>query len=73
MTDETRAARKPPFVETDVLTAEECREGLGLSRSQWFRVAPTLPGTYALGGRTPRYVWGSVLEFLKRTANKPAA
>lgn len=59
--------RNPPFVETDVLVAEECRRGLKLSKAQWFRVAPTLPVSYALGDKSPRYIWGEILAHLRRT------
>jgi hypothetical protein len=54
-------------VETDVLLAAEVRAGLGVSKSHWYRVAPSLPVSYALGKQSPRYVWGEVLKFLKRT------
>lgn len=59
--------RLPPYAETDALTAAECRAGLSLSESHWYRVAPSLPVSYALGKQSPRYVWGEVLNFLRRT------
>jgi hypothetical protein len=62
-----RESRNPPFVDTDVLTAEECRRGLQLSPAQWYRVAPSLPVSYALGAQSPRYIWGEVLAYLRRT------
>lgn len=53
--------------ETDVLTPDECRRALKIGASQWYVVAPSLPVSYALGKKSPRYVWGEVLKFLKRT------
>lgn len=59
--------RNPPFVESDVLEGEECRRGLKLSERAWYRVAPSLPVSYALGQHSPRYIWGEVLKYLART------
>lgn len=56
--------------ETEVLKPDECRAALKLSRAQWFRIAPKLPVTYALGEKTPRYIWGDVLAYLRRTQFK---
>lgn len=53
--------------ETEVLTADECRKALKLSCAQWYRKAPTLPVSYALGEASPRYIWGDILEHLRRT------
>jgi hypothetical protein len=53
--------------DNDVLTAEEMRAALKLSERQWSRVAPTLPVSYALGRQTPRYVYGEVVNFLRKT------
>lgn len=51
----------------DVLTPAEVRARLGISRRQWYRVAPSLPVSYALGNQTPRYVWRHIVAFLERT------
>jgi hypothetical protein len=53
--------------ETDVLTPAECMRALKIGASQWYVVAPSLPVSYALGKKSPRYVWGEVLKYLKRT------
>lgn len=59
--------RQPPYAETDALVAAEVRLGLSVSWSHWYRVAPSLPVSYALGKQSPRYIWGEVLKFLRRT------
>lgn len=51
----------------DVLTATEVRERLHLSERQWYRVAPSLPVSYALGKQSPRYIWRHIVAFLERT------
>lgn len=53
-------------VETDVLTASECRTALKLSWSHWYVVSPSLPVSYALGKKSPRYIWGEVLKYLRQ-------
>lgn len=53
--------------ETDVLTADECRKALKVSRSHWYTIAPSLPVSYALGTQSPRYIWGQILKYLERT------
>lgn len=53
--------------DNDVLTAEEMRSALQISERQWSRVAPTLPVSYALGKQTPRYVYGEVVNHLRKT------
>lgn len=62
-----KRVRQPPYAETDALTAAECRLGLAVSPSHWYRVAPTLPVSYMLGKQSPRYIWGEVLKVLRRT------
>lgn len=59
--------RKPPFADNDILVADELRNALKLSESQWWRVAPKLPVTYALGRRLPRYIYGEVVRALAVT------
>lgn len=54
-------------VENVVLTPQECRKALKISRAQWFRIAPKLPVSYALGDRCPRYVWPDVVAYLRTT------
>ena len=54
--------------EPEVLRAKQVRDRLHISRSQWYRVAPSLPVTYALGKQSPRYVWRKVVEYLERTS-----
>ena len=54
--------------EPEVLTAKQVRDRLHISRAQWYRVAPSLPVTYALGKQSPRYVWRKVVEYLERTS-----
>jgi hypothetical protein len=51
----------------DVLTAEQVRVALQISPRQFTRIAPQLPVSYALGNQTPRYIYGEVLAYLKRT------
>lgn len=51
----------------EVLTAAEVRERLHISKRQWYRVAPTLPVSYALGKQSPRYIWKHVVKYLERT------
>lgn len=53
--------------DNDVLTAEEMRLALKLSRRQWSRVGPKLPCSYALGAQSPRFIYGEVLNFLRIT------
>lgn len=53
--------------ETDVLTATECRLALKVSWSHWYTIAPSLPVSYALGKKSPRYIWGQILKYLERT------
>ena len=55
------------FADNDVLTAEELRGALRLSLRQWSRVAPTLPVSYALGRQSPRFIYGEVLAYLRKT------
>jgi hypothetical protein len=55
------------YTETDVLTADEMCVALRISKRQWSRVAPTLPVSYALGKQSPRYIYGEVLNFLRKT------
>ena len=43
------------------------RVALHLSERQWSRVAPTLPVSYALGKQSPRYIYGEVLNYLRKT------
>lgn len=57
----------PHYADNDVLTAEEMRPALRLSWRQWYRVAPSLPVSYALGKKSPRYIYGEVLTYLRRT------
>lgn len=59
--------REPPFADNDVLVADELRNALKLSESQWWRVAAKLPVTYALGPRSPRYIYGEVVKALAVT------
>jgi hypothetical protein len=73
MPREPRVYRQPPFVDSDVLQPEECRRALGLSERAFTRVAASLPVSYALGPHSPRYVWGEVLKYLKRTGAADAA
>jgi hypothetical protein len=49
----------------------ECRAALKLSWSHWYVVAPSLPVSYALGKKSPRYIWGQILKFLERTGAAP--
>lgn len=53
--------------DNDVLTADELRQALRLSERQWSRVAPKLPVSYACGAQSPRYVYGEVVNFLRKT------
>lgn len=55
------------FFDNDVLTADETRVALHLSERQWSRVAPLLPVSYALGRQSPRYIYGEVLNYLRKT------
>lgn len=55
------------YADNDVLTAEQVRVALTLSDSHWYRVAPSLPVSYALGKQSPRYVYGEVVKYLLRT------
>lgn len=59
--------------DNDVLTASELREALRLSERQWDRVAPHLPVSYILGKKSPRYIYGEVLNYLRRTGAADAA
>jgi hypothetical protein len=59
--------------DNDVLTAEEMRVALKLSERQFSRISATLPVSYALGKQTPRYVYGEVVNFLRRTGAADAA
>lgn len=51
----------------EVLTPAEVRARLRISKRQWYRVAPSLPVSYALGKKSPRYVWRHVVAFIERT------
>jgi hypothetical protein len=55
------------YHETDVLTSAECRAALKVSETHWYTIAPSLPVSYALGKKSPRYIWGQILKFLERT------
>jgi hypothetical protein len=57
----------PHHHETDVLTSAECRRALKVSETHWYEIAPSLPVSYALGKKSPRYIWGQILKFLERT------
>ena len=59
--------------DNDVLTAEELRAALKLSGRQFSRVSSKLPVSYALGRQSPRYIYGEVLRFLRRTGAEDAA
>ena len=66
MTEQTDVPRRH-YADNDVLRADEMRDALQLSDRQWSRVAPTLPVSYALGKQTPRYVYGEVVNYLRKT------
>ena len=51
----------PVFAREAVLTAEQAAAGLQVSRRQFSRL--DMPVVY-LGDRTPRYLWGQVLDHL---------
>lgn len=61
-------ARTASHSETDVLTLEELRAALKISRSQLYKVLPRLKVSYALGEKSPRVVWGDVLAYLRETS-----
>ena len=56
------------YADNDILTAAELREVLRLSPRQWSRVGPMLPCTFVLGRKSPRYIYGEIVSFLKRTS-----
>jgi hypothetical protein len=62
-----RELRKPPFAETDVLTISELCLALQVSRTTVFRVLRKLPVSYGLGEKTPRVIWGDMLQYLRET------
>ncbi len=62
-----------PFADNDVLSAPEMRGALSLSPRQWARVAPALPHTYILGKKSPRYIYGDVVQFLRKHCITPVA
>lgn len=72
MTDQTTteqggAVTRIHYADNDVLTAEQMRAALQLSLRQWERYAAMLPVSYALGKQTPRYVYGEVINYLRKT------
>jgi hypothetical protein len=55
------------YADTAVLTPAECRAALKVSETHWYEIAPSLPVSYALGKKSPRYIWGQILKYLERT------
>ncbi|MHB1863406.1 MAG: hypothetical protein ACYCVL_10590 [Gemmatimonadaceae bacterium] len=54
------------YSDNAVLTGKEMREALRLSARQWSRIAPLLPQTTVLGRRSVRFIYGDVVEFLRK-------
>ena len=53
------------FLPDTILTKEQVAAALGVSPDTIER-NPSIPVTYALGQRSPRYVWGDVVAWMRK-------
>lgn len=64
MSDHRDDAKPMGFLPETVMTQTQVAAALGVSLDTLERAG--IPASYALGQRTPRYIWGDVVAWLRK-------